>query len=234
MLEAEQLQRVSQEMLESREPADLGLRIQTSLGEARKIRARLEPIRGDEVLLHCTADERDPMIARFVAGRHHYQIESTFAAADEICRHATTNLSRYLPDDEASFLMVCLREMVINAIEHGSLEITFDEKTKAQEDGRYLDFLRERRSDSRYSDRTVRMEWTISPDQAVYRITDSGPGFDHRAFLARIADDIPSALQHGRGIVMAVNAFDEVGYNDRGNQVRLVKRFPQAPGPSPG
>lgn len=234
VLEAEQLQRVSQEMLESREPADLALRIQTSLGEAKKIRARLEPIRGDEVLLHCTADERDPMIARFVAGRHHYQIESTFAAADEICRHATTNLSRYLADDEASFLMVCLREMVINAIEHGSLEITFDEKTQAQEDGRYLEFLRERRSDPRYSDRTVRMEWTISSEQAVYRITDSGPGFDHRAFLARIADDIPSALQHGRGIVMAVNAFDEVGYNERGNQVRLVKRFPQAPGPSPG
>ncbi len=234
VLEAEQLQRVSQEMLESQQPADLALRIRTSLGEARKVRARLEPIRGNEVLLHCTTDETDPMIARFVAGRSHYRIESTFAAADEICRHASSNLARYIPDDEASFLMVCLREMVINAIEHGSLEITFDEKTHAQEEGRYLDFLRERRSDPRFRDRTVRMEWTITEEEAVYRITDNGPGFDHRAFLSRIAEDTPTALQHGRGIVMAVNAFDEVSYNPRGNQVRLVKRFPQAPAPFPG
>ena len=32
-------------------------------------------------------------------------------------------------------------------------------------------------------------------------------------------------LAHGRGIAMTINAFDEVVYNDKGNEVKLVKFF---------
>ena len=63
----------------------------------------------------------------------------------------------------------------------------------------------------------------------MFRVTDRGSGFDHRAFLDSLDDRADHPLQHGRGLMMAVNAFDLVKYNERGNEVTLIKRFVPVP-----
>jgi len=60
----------------------------------------------------------------------------------------------------------------------------------------------------------------------VYIVTDEGSGFDH---YKAVEDDSSNAnaqfLAHGRGITMTKNIFDRVKYNERGNQVMLIKYF---------
>ena len=57
-----------------------------------------------------------------------------------------------------------------------------------------------------------------------FRVTvrDEGAGFDWRALAA--AD--PGATLAGRGVLLARFHFDEVRWNERGNEVTLVKRVP--------
>jgi serine/threonine-protein kinase RsbW len=71
----------------------------------------------------------------------------------------------------------------------------------------------------------VRVEITMDPDRVRARITDQGPGFDPN----RVPD--PTAPEHvdrpcGRGIFLMRQLMDEVHFNERGNAVTLVLRFP--------
>lgn len=209
------------------------LRLKTPLGEGQSCRVRLEFIssrEAGEYLLHMSEENVDGLTGCFVEGRERYEIESTLAAADDVVRRVTANLPRYLGEDDANFLSICLREMVVNAVEHGNLEVGFDEKTEAQRAGRYFSFLVERRKRSAFRDRKVVVEYSISADRATYRISDEGPGFDHRALMKKAAaGPSPELLEHGRGIFMTLSAFDRIVYNERGNQVTLVKYFSSSP-----
>ncbi|MCX7024808.1 MAG: ATP-binding protein [Spirochaetes bacterium] len=118
-----------------------------------------------------------------------------------------------------------LREVIVNAIEHGNLEIGFGEKTESQQKQRYFEFLQQRRLEPAYRDRRVFVEYSVSAARATYRVTDEGKGFDHHGFLLESGEPDPGMLEHGRGLFMAMNAFDRVVFNDKGNQVTLVKYF---------
>jgi anti-sigma regulatory factor (Ser/Thr protein kinase) len=64
----------------------------------------------------------------------------------------------------------------------------------------------------------------------ICRITDDGTGFDHKSFIQRAdTDDSMMMLEHGRGITMARNTFDEVVFNEQGNQVTLRKNITRRP-----
>lgn len=207
------------------------LRLKSPIGEPKLCRVRLEPIKasgGDEILLRLSPESADELSDAFVEGRETFRIESTLAAADEVVDRATANLGRYMGADDAAFLSICLREIVINAVEHGNLEIDFDEKTAAQRSGRYFEFLSERRQRSIFRDRRVLVEYSVTPRRATFRVTDAGKGFDHKSFLSRIGGEDgpdPELLEHGRGLFMTLSAFDQVAYNEAGNQVTLVKNF---------
>ncbi len=203
-------------------------RFRTALGEARTCLLRLERIKssnGTEILLRLSPDPESLLTKAFVEGRETWQIESSLSAADEACRHIGEHLKRYQKEDEANYLMVCLREMVINAVEHGNLEVSWNDKTRAQQEGRYFDFLRERQALPAFRKRRVRIEYSISREKATFRISDEGRGFDHRKFLKAGIEATPELLEHGRGLFMTLNAFDRVVYNERGNQVTLLKKL---------
>ena len=71
--------------------------------------------------------------------------------------------------------------------------------------------------------KVVDVTYEVGPDQAVVAITDEGSGFDPYALPDPTADE-NIEKPTGRG-VMLMNAYmDEVHFNDKGNQVRLVKR----------
>ena len=122
-----------------------------------------------------------------------------------------------------------LQEIIINAIEHGNLNITFDEKTKAMSEGRYLDFIRERQLDPRYRDRRVTIDYILTADSVRYMVTDEGAGFDFMKTMSKVDESVEKdMLTHGRGINMTRVLFDEVKYNKKGNQVLLVKNLQSA------
>jgi anti-sigma regulatory factor (Ser/Thr protein kinase) len=118
-----------------------------------------------------------------------------------------------------------LREMLINAIEHGNLEISFDEKTAQMDSGDYLLFIQKRQEHHTYSGRKITVEFSLDGERAIYKIADEGKGFDHGNFIKEKKENESEMLAHGRGISMAMNIFDEVRYNKKGNQVLLVKKL---------
>ena len=222
------LERIRRTLLNVKKPQDIKLRVRTPIGEAKPCILHMEFITSlnqQEILLRVLQEKDDPLLQSFIEGREVYTVESTLSAADDATRRVTQQLKRYMDAEEANFLSICLREVLINAVEHGNLEISFDEKSKAQEEERYFEFLQERQEQEPYNSRTVHIEYSITPKRAIYRITDMGPGFDHKSFISRNKDPQTDVLEHGRGLFMTLNAFDTVKYNDKGNQVMLVKNF---------
>jgi hypothetical protein len=109
-------------------------------------------------------------------------------------------------------------ELLINAVEHGNLGITYDEKSQLLKDGLWADEIELRFQQPPYSDRyvTVSMEKTIT--DCVVTIKDQGNGFDWSNYL----DFSPERMfdLHGRGIAMSrLCGFDAIEYVGKGNVV---------------
>lgn len=133
-----------------------------------------------------------------------------------------------LSPGEGSLLVLGLQEILINAVEHGNLGINFAEKTALLESGRYLETLAERAKNPAVGARRVTVEGTWIPGEVTIQVTDEGEGFDWTV----VPDlDKVDALdrESGRGIALAVQAFDEVRYSPPGNRVTLRKRLPDLP-----
>jgi serine phosphatase RsbU (regulator of sigma subunit)/CheY-like chemotaxis protein len=123
---------------------------------------------------------------------------------------------------EVSFMKIGLQEILINAIEHGNLDISYDEKQILLSAGEYNRALREKALLPENMDKYVDVKVFSTPQYLKITVEDMGQGFD----LSAIPDpENPEnfLIEHGKGIMMTMNAFDEVNYNDIGNKVTLLK-----------
>jgi len=178
----------------------------------------------NEIIGRAVKSGEDTMIRCFECERQRYVIGNYLLTADDISHRITRNLRRYLEPRQVTIIRIAVREMIINAIEHGNLELSFEEKTAAMESERYFEIIAERQRDPRFRDRRVYIEYIISPEKCTYTISDDGPGFDYHRILSMSAEDYNEMLlEHGRGIKMAVQAFDQIEFNEKGNQVILTK-----------
>lgn len=119
-----------------------------------------------------------------------------------------------------------LLEILINAIEHGNLGITFDEKSAAMEDGpdEFDKLIAERLAQPENQNRTVLVEFRMDEHQCEWTITDEGKGFDCH-MVPDPCDPENIMVKHGRGILLARLNFDEVVFREKGNQVVLRKKL---------
>ncbi len=119
-----------------------------------------------------------------------------------------------------------LMEILINAIEHGNLAITYEEKSHAIESGPDgLEKLVEMRMhNSPYQDRRVKIEFSLTRERCEWRVTDQGAGFDFEN-LPDPNDPENLVKCHGRGILLARLQFDECVFLGNGNQVHMIKRL---------
>lgn len=153
-------------------------------------------------------------------------IDNYIIAIDDVTTRLTSVLRKHM--DEGSVLMIKmgLQELIINAIEHGNLNISFEEKTKAMDEKRYLEFIKERQADPRYKNRIVSINYELNNERVQYSIRDEGEGFDYDATMRLVEKRVErDFLPHGRGINMAKIMFNKMEYNDKGNEVLLVKEF---------
>lgn len=164
---------------------------------------------------------------RFLAKeKGRYIIGNNVTHAEILSQRLSERLARYFIPAVLNTIRICFREILINAIEHGNLAISFEEKTRAIESGDYMEYLLVRQKDPQYANRRVYIDYLINERVLMFRITDEGNGFDHRAFLKRAqSDEYMAMLEHGRGIIMTKNVFDTLVYNEKGNQVIMTKRI---------
>jgi len=125
-------------------------------------------------------------------------------------------LAKACPDPER--VVLGLSELLVNAIEHGNLEISYDEKSALTQQGALHGEIQRRLADGRFRDRTATVRVKRQPNQVEITIRDEGPGFDPQPYLsidpARVFDS------HGRGIAIAkLMSFDDLEYRDGGCEV---------------
>ncbi|PIE17588.1 MAG: hypothetical protein CSA65_08565 [Proteobacteria bacterium] len=123
-------------------------------------------------------------------------------------------------------LSLALRELILNAVEHGNLGLTYEEKTHALEEGRLEQLLEDRRQKAPYQDRRVGVVVRRDREQLTFEVQDDGEGFDWRA-LPDPMDPSNLLADHGRGVLLARMSVDELSYNEPGTRVTVVKRFDQ-------
>lgn len=129
-----------------------------------------------------------------------------------------------LPPIRRLHLRGALQELLFNAVEHGNLEIQYQEKQKALLEGRFEQVLAHRLAQARLRDRRVIMHVLHDKDanSLVYRIIDEGKGFRWRSLLARTHEACKSEDANGRGIFLARSFFPCLAYNEPGNEVTIT------------
>jgi CheY-like chemotaxis protein/anti-sigma regulatory factor (Ser/Thr protein kinase) len=116
---------------------------------------------------------------------------------------------------------MALGEAMSNGMVHGNLELGPD--AKKQGERAFQQLISERRAQPPYRDRRLFLKLRLSHTEAVFVVRDEGPGFDH-AQIARPKDVTSLSQACGRGFTLMRSFMDDVSFNERGNEITLVKR----------
>lgn len=112
-----------------------------------------------------------------------------------------------------------IMELLINAIEHGNLEISFQEKNALLRDNMWLDEINTRLKSSKFMHRNVHIHCYRHNLCTEISIRDEGSGFDWGPYM-KTDFNAPTTLT-GRGIACADKiSFDEMRYVGNGNIVK--------------
>jgi DNA-binding response OmpR family regulator len=132
--------------------------------------------------------------------------------------HVAVMIAAATPDPEHAMVVA---ELLMNAVEHGNLGITYDDKGKLVENNLWQAEVDRRLALPENSDKFVVVR--TKKDQGILRIEieDQGPGFDFLQYLAFDASRLFD--NHGRGIAIALSTL-KVEYIDAGN--KLVVTIP--------
>jgi CheY-like chemotaxis protein len=118
-------------------------------------------------------------------------------------------------------VVVGLYELLLNAVEHGNLEITYNEKTRLLNDRIWKEEISTRLSGSPYCDRSATVTARPGGGGLQYFIKDQGNGFKSEPYLQ--LQTYRAGDNHGRGIAIANNGcFTRLQYRGRGNEVLAV------------
>lgn len=111
-----------------------------------------------------------------------------------------------------------LAELMINAVEHGNLGISYAEKSALNEAGEWEAEVERRLARADQAERHVEVEFTRDETRIRIAIADQGPGFDWSSYLSLAPERAMD--NHGRGIAMAgILSFSHIEYRGCGNEV---------------
>jgi anti-sigma regulatory factor (Ser/Thr protein kinase) len=125
-------------------------------------------------------------------------------------------LASIFPNPDQTVLGIS--ELLINAVEHGNLGVTYEDKSRLLKEDRWAEEIDRRIQLPEYRDRFVRVELSQCSKELTLWIHDEGDGFDWREYLVFSPDR--ATHNHGRGIAMSKSlSFDTLQYIGRGNEV---------------
>jgi len=145
-------------------------------------------------------------------GRFNFQ---TLEQANDLA----TMLAKACPNAER--VVTGLSELMINAVEHGNLGISYDEKSKVNAEGCWREEVEKRLQHPENRDKWAELLFQQSENEITVTIKDQGTGFDWSNYLEFNPDRAFDS--HGRGIAMANTlSFDQLEYLGCGNEVRIT------------
>jgi CheY-like chemotaxis protein len=139
--------------------------------------------------------------------------EFAFRTLEEAQRLASF-LSALCPDAGSAGLG--LTELLVNAVEHGNLGITYAEKSRLRFDDAWETEIQRRLQLPELASRVASVSFSREPEALVFTVTDQGEGFDWAHYLE--FDPARACDPNGRGIAMArLMAFSSLEYQGCGN-----------------
>jgi len=134
-----------------------------------------------------------------------------------------TLLAYSCPEPERQ--VVGLTELLINAVEHGNLGITYSEKSRLNAEGRWSEEVERRLEMEQYRGRKVSVEFERDGTGVSIVIRDEGDGFDWTPYLQ--IDPKRAFDTHGRGIAMAkMLSLSRLEYRGCGNELLAYVEAP--------
>jgi anti-sigma regulatory factor (Ser/Thr protein kinase) len=147
-------------------------------------------------------------------------VESTLAGVAELDDFFRQSIADLKIDEELSAkLFVAYSEAVLNAFEHGNLEIGIMEKQRSINDDTYDELLNERSRENRHKKIICAVAY-LNERIPIVRISvkDEGKGVVNYG-----RRNNPEAIYCGRGIDIIRNYVDQIFYSETGNEIIMLK-----------
>lgn len=125
-------------------------------------------------------------------------------------------------DTEKINIELGLLELITNAVEHGNLEISYDEKNEALHNNNFELLCNKRLADNKFANRKITVQYEYDLLSCEWTITDEGKGFNWEE-IPNPTNDSNLLELNGRGIFITRFLFDELEYKGKGNIVRVKK-----------
>lgn len=137
-------------------------------------------------------------------------------------RELAPTLASFFPNPQRTLLG--LSELLINAVEHGNLGISYQEKSGLLQEAGWEEEIERRLALPEHAAKKVAVLVERLPQEIRVTITDCGAGFDWRGYMEMSPER--AFDPNGRGIAMSrMMSFDALAYSDKGNQVVATVRL---------
>ncbi len=141
--------------------------------------------------------------------------EFEFKSLEE-ARVTASLLSNTCPEPDN--IMLGLTELMVNAIEHGNLGISYAEKSILNATGKWKEEVVHRLNLPENRNKLVRIYFKKDDKKVEITVIDQGEGFDWERYMDFDPDRVMD--NHGRGIAVANKlSFSSVEYKGKGNEV---------------
>jgi DNA-binding response OmpR family regulator/anti-sigma regulatory factor (Ser/Thr protein kinase) len=159
-----------------------------------------------------------------VTEQRHFIFRSDELDIPSLIRHLTDRLIPlgFATENNIDVIAMAFHEALVNALDHGNLELDSSLKGDLlEQEDPYTELRRVRLGDPTYAGRELRVDVELNTDRFAVSIVDSGPGFDVRK-MAPANDHETMARLCGRGLPLIHMVMHEVHFSDRGNQIQMV------------
>lgn len=169
---------------------------------------------------------------RMLTAAHFESFEMTFrlntlkSALVPAVHLVRTLLKGVVSGPDLSRIEVGLQEILANAYEHGNLGVTYDEKMRLCEEGTLEESLDRIAEGARAAGKKIGFSVRIKNGVFECTVTDDGDGFDWKTVPDPLRGPEDLLNLNGRGNLLVRKAFDEVVYNEKGNQITVRKKLP--------
>ena len=154
---------------------------------------------------------------------HKGSLEFQLQTRDDVMTLSTL-LSYTCPDREDGKRL--LFELLMNAVEHGNVGITYQDKTHLLLEDHLISEVDRRGTLEEYRFKKVKLQLSRTDQQLQFRIEDEGEGFDWRPYLDFAMDD-RAFHSHGRGIAICNHDTGfTLHYEGKGNIVTATFTYP--------
>jgi CheY-like chemotaxis protein/anti-sigma regulatory factor (Ser/Thr protein kinase) len=168
----------------------------------------------------------DDGLRGLVNERRHFLFRSDELDIPSLVRHLT---DRLVPMGFASMsnldvIAMAFHEALVNSLEHGNLDLESSLKGDLfEKEDLYIKLRAARMVDPGYAGRLIEVRLAMDTERFELEISDEGKGFDASRMLPMHGDS-DMAPHCGRGLPLILLVMDEVHFNDKGNQIRMVLR----------